>query len=165
MLGPVEPAYRVAGGRFQFADDERNPVDEQHEVEADLNPRGLEGQLLRDEVSVVVQVVEVDEAHGHMLVILAEGHTFVAAQPLGEGFVGAHQPIAVHREQNGVEPVQHLVGVVGPGGDVGIEAQQGVGEFVHEQHVPDGAVEFFGWLEKPVEPVREHIADKVFDAV
>ncbi len=61
-----------------------------------------------------------------MFVVAAEGQRHLAAQPAGEQLVGPDQPLAAHGQNDGPQLVDDFVGPIGRGGDVGVEAQQGV---------------------------------------
>lgn len=43
-----------------------------------------------------------------VLIVRAEGHGALAAQPRGEFFVGAHEAVALHREQNGAQAIRRF---------------------------------------------------------
>ncbi len=58
LLGAVEPTDGLADGGFGFDDDERQAVDEQHQVGAALGGAGAEGVLGGDDVLVLVQVLD-----------------------------------------------------------------------------------------------------------
>ncbi len=129
----VEPAHRVAHGRLGLDEDERQAVDEQHEVRASLGGPGAEGELARDDVLVVLEVLEVDEANGDVLVVRPEGHRAVAAQPRGQLLVGLEEAVGAHREHDGAQLVEHLVGAVGNGGDLGVEPDERVADPVLDE--------------------------------
>ena len=59
-----------------------------------------------------------------MLAVVAEGHSLLAAQPGHKILVGPHQAVGLHREDAGAQVVDDLVGAVGLGGDVGVEADE-----------------------------------------
>ena len=73
-------------------------------------------------------VAVLPEADGDMLMVAAEGHRHLAAQPAGEQFVGPDQPLAPHGQDDGPQLVDDFVGPIGRGGDGGVEAQQGVAD-------------------------------------
>ncbi len=74
-----------------------------------------------------------------MLVVLAKGHGALAAQPGGEFFVGADQAVGAHGEHDGAQFVEHFVGALGLGGDLGVEADERIAQVVFDEHVVDAA--------------------------
>ena len=117
----IDPRDGRAHGRFAFADDERQAVDKQNEI-GPTRLAGPIGILCGDDEMIVPDRVEVDQPHGGVLIVRAKGHGALAAQPGGEFFVGAHEAVAGHREQNGTQAIQHFVGAIGLLGDSGFSA-------------------------------------------
>ena len=72
-----------------------------------------------------------------MLAVLAEGHGLLTAQPGHKVLVGAHQAIGSHGEDAGAQVVNHLVGAVGLGGDVGVEPNQRLAHPWLDHHVAE----------------------------
>jgi hypothetical protein len=124
LQGPIHPAHRRAGRRLGLDQHQGQAVHQQHQVSAALHAAGAEGELLGDHVLVLLQVVVVDQPHRHMGVVLAEGHGPLAAQPGGHFLIGADQTVGAHRQHDGAQLVEHLVGPVRLGGDLRIEADQ-----------------------------------------
>ena len=60
-----------------------------------------------------------------MLAVGAERHRLLAAQPSREVLVGPDQAIRLHREQNGPEGINDLVGEAGLVGNFGIKPDEG----------------------------------------
>ncbi len=124
----INPAHRRPDRRLRLDEHQRKAVDEQDQVRATLCGAHAEGVLLGDDVLVAGEVIEVDEADGRVLVVLAERHRAVTAQPRGELLVGLDEAVAPDREDDGAELVEHLLGAVGALGDLGVEADQRVAD-------------------------------------
>ena len=131
----VHPCYRGSHRRLDLPDDERDAVHEQNHVEAAAVSGGREDPLVRDHVVVVCGVVEVYEPDLSVLTPLTEGHGLLAPQPAREQLVGPHQPLTLHREEDGPEPVENLVGAVRVGGDLRVQTDQGFPHHRLDQHV------------------------------
>mgnify|MGYP000976736529 CR=1 FL=1 len=97
----VEPAHRLANRGLGLDDDQRETVDQEDEVGTALGPACPEDELVGDDVVVVRLILEVDQADARVLVVGAERHRAVAAQPGGHLLVGLEQPVGAHREDNG----------------------------------------------------------------
>ena len=80
--------------------------------------------MLGDDVLVLLQIVIVNQPHRHVLVVLAEGHGALAAQPCRHFLVGANKTVGAHRENDGAQLVEHLVGQFWIGRDFRVEADQ-----------------------------------------
>ncbi len=87
------------------------------------------------DVLVLVEVLEVDEPDGDVLVVGAKGHGLLVAQPAGELFVGADEAVAAHGQHDGAQLVDHLVGAVGLGGDGRVEADEGVADILLDEDI------------------------------
>ena len=131
----VEPSHRAARRRLGLADDQRQAVDEEHHVEALLHRAGLVGPLVGDRRAGCSPGSRVHEADGHVLAVGAEGHGLLAAQPGHEILVGPHQAVGLHGEQDGAQLVDHLVGAVGLGGDLGVEPDERLAQPRLHHHV------------------------------
>ena len=64
--------------RLGFDEDNWEPVHQQHEICASLGRSCAEGELIGDHVLVVLDVIEVDEPDGGVLVVRSEWHRAVA---------------------------------------------------------------------------------------
>ena len=119
---PVEPTLAGAGRGLRFDQDDRDAVDEHHQIGPLDDGSGLEGVLLGDDVLVLLlEVVEVDELDGDVLTILAEGHRLLAGEPVGERLVGLHESVAADAHDDRPQLVDHIVGAIGVGGDGGVQ--------------------------------------------
>ena len=74
-----------------------------------------------------------------MLVILPKRHGAVAAQPGGELFVGADESITADGKHDGAQFVEHFIGALRPGGDFGVEPDEGLAQVGFNEHVTDPA--------------------------
>jgi len=144
LFGAIYPADGVADGGFGFEQSKRQAVDVEDEVGAAFGRACAEGDLGGGDVLVVVEFVEVEQADGDMLVVFAEGHGAVTAQPGGEFFVGADESIAADGEDDGAQFVEDFVGAFGLGGDFGVEADEGFAQVGFDEHVVDAARQFEG---------------------
>ncbi len=97
----IDPANRRARRRLGLDQYQRQPIDQQHQIGAALGGAGAVGELLGDDVLVLRQVVQVDQPHRDMLVVLAEGHGALAAHPGGHFFIGPYQTVRTHRQHYG----------------------------------------------------------------
>lgn len=149
LFGAVYPTDGVADGGFGFEDGEGQAVDVADEVGAAFGAACAEGDLGGGDVLVVVEGVEVEQADGDVLVVFAEGHGAVAAQPGGEFFVGADESIGAHGEDDGAQFVEDFVGAFGLGGDFWVEADEGLAQGWFDEHVVDAAGQFEGVDEVP----------------
>ena len=59
-----------------------------------------------------------------MLAVGAKGHGLFAAHPSHEVFIGANQTIALHREQDGSQRVDHFIRAIGLLRDFGIQRDE-----------------------------------------
>lgn len=139
LFGAIDPTDGVADGGFGFEQGKRQAVDVKDEVGAAFGGTCAEGDLGGCDVLVVVEFVEVEQADGDVLVVFAEGHGAVAAQPGGEFFVGADESIAADGEDDGAQFVEDFVGAFGLGGDLGVEAEEGLAQVGFDEHVVDAA--------------------------
>jgi len=139
LFGAIHPTDGVADGGFGFEQGKRQAVDVEDEVGAAFGGTCTEGDLGGGNVLVVVEFVEVEQADGDVLVVFAEGHGAVAAQPGGEFFVGADESIAADGEYDGAQFVEDFVGAFGLGGDLGVEADEGFAQGWFDEHVVDAA--------------------------
>ena len=150
----VEPRHGRPRGRLGLADDQRDAVDEQNQVEPPHLRAGRKHELGDDQAAVIPARLEIHQPDGSMLAVGAERHRALPAQPGGELLVGAHQAVGVDREQDGAQPVEHLVGAVGPGRDLRVEADQRVPQMRLDQHVARGARQLRSRQEAPAEAFR-----------
>jgi hypothetical protein len=77
----------------------------------------------------------VDQVHGDVLVVGAEGHGAFAAQPGGEFFVGADETVAAHGQDDGAQFVDDFVGALGFGGDGRVEADERLAQVGFDEDV------------------------------
>ena len=129
----VDPALARANGRLRLDHDQRDAVDEQHEVGALLGGPGAEGELGRDDVLVPLEVVEVDQPDGDVLAVLAEGHRPLAREPGGELLVGLDEAVAADAHQDGAELVEDVVGAVGLRGDLRVQPDQRLAQVILDE--------------------------------
>ena len=80
-------------------------------------------------------IVEVDQADGDVFAIRAKGHRAFAQCPCGKFLVRLHQPIRPRAHDDGAQAVEHVIGPAGVGGDVGVQADQGVTKVGFDQHL------------------------------
>jgi hypothetical protein len=142
LFGAVDPTDGVADGGFGFEQGKRQAVDIEDEVGAAFGATCAEGDLGGGDVLVVVESVKVEQADGDVLVVFAEGHGAVAAQPGDEFFVGADESIAADGDDDGAQFVEDFVGAFGLGGDLGVEADEGFTQIGIDEHVVDAAGQF-----------------------
>jgi hypothetical protein len=72
------------------------------------------------------EVVDVDEPDGDVLVVLPERHRPLAAEPTGKLLVALDRAVGADGLLDRPELVEHLVGEVGVGGDLGVEPAEGI---------------------------------------
>jgi len=77
-----------------------------------------------DDVLVLIQVVEVDQAYLDVFVVHTERHRTLTPQPGSHFLVGTDQAIGANRKDDRAQLVEHLVGTVGLGSDFWVEADQ-----------------------------------------
>ena len=116
----IDPADALLDWRLGLDQHQRQPVDQQHQIGAALGGACAVDELLGDDVLVLRQIIQVDQPHRHMLVVGAEGHRALTAHPGGHFLIGADQAIRSHRQHDGAQLVEHLVGAVGLGGNLGV---------------------------------------------
>jgi hypothetical protein len=124
----IHPADALLDRRLGLDQHQRQTVDQQHQIGPALGGACAVDELLGDDVLVLLRVIQVDQPHRHMLVVGAEGHGALAAHPGGHLLVGADQAIRAHRQHDGAQLVEHLVGPVGLGGDLGVQADQRIAQ-------------------------------------
>ncbi len=100
LLRGIHPTDGLAHRRLGLDQHQGDAVDQQDQVGAAFSGPGTEGVLGGDDVLVAVEIVEVDQADGDMLVAFAKGHGAVTAQPGGELLVGLDQTVAAHGEHD-----------------------------------------------------------------
>ncbi len=137
LQGSVHPADRLAGWRLGLDQHQRQAVDQQHQVGAALGGSGAVDELLGHYVLVLLGRREVDQAYRHMLVVRAERHGALAAHPGGHFLVGADHSIRAHRQHDGAQLVEHIVGTVGLLSDIGVQADQRGAQPGLDQHLLD----------------------------
>ena len=91
--GGVQPGNGRLHRCLRLADDEREPVDPEDDVEAAFVARAAVGDLVGHDESVVGQVVEVDELDRDVLVSADEAQGLIASEPGGEPFVGGDEAV------------------------------------------------------------------------
>ena len=128
----------------------RQAVDEKDHVEALLHRAGLPGPLVAHRQPVLAGMDGIHQPHGHMLAVGAEGHGLFAPQPGGEVLVGPHQAVGLDGEDAGAQVVDHLVGTVGLGGDVGVEPDERLAHPRLHHHIAGLAGELCGGEIVPV---------------
>ena len=138
----VEPTLARADGGLRFDQDDRDAVDEHHQIGPLRDGAGLEGVLLSDDVLVLLEVVEVDELDGDVLTVLAEGHRLLTGEPVGESLVGLHESVAADAHDDRPQLIDHVVGAFGVGGDRGVQPNEGFAEVILD--------ECFLWLARKV---------------
>lgn len=151
--GGIEPRNRRPHGRFGLAHHQGEAVDKQHDVGA-FGLAVADAELVDQLELVVGDMPEVDEADGHVGVVLAEGHGLVALEPLGELLVGAHEAGAVDRQQDGTQLEDDLIGAFGLCGNLGVEADEGLFHFRFHHHPGNLARQLRGGQVLPLCPVR-----------
>ena len=77
-----------------------------------------------------------------MLVVRAEGHGALAAHPGSHLLVGADQAIRAHRQHDGAQLVENLVGPVRLGGNLRVQADQRIAQPGLDQHLLNLARDF-----------------------
>ena len=130
---PVEPALARTNRRLRLDHDQRDAVDEQHEVGALLGRPGAEGELRRDDVLVLLEVGEVDQADRDVLAVLAERHRPLAREPGGELLVRLDEAVAADAHHDRAELVEHIVGAVGLGRDLRVQPDQRLAKVILDQ--------------------------------
>ena len=120
----VEPALAGADEGLRFDQDDRDAVDEHHQIGPLRDRTGLEGVLLADDVLVLLEVVEVDELDGDVLAVLAEGHRLLAGEPIGKRLVGLHESVATDAHDDRPQLVDHVIGAIRVGGDRGVQPNE-----------------------------------------
>ncbi len=148
---PVEPALTRADRRLRLDHDERDAVDEQHEVGALLGRAGAEGELRRDDVLVLLEVGEVDQADGDVLAVLAERHRPLAGEPGGELLVRLDEAVGADAHHDRAELVEDVVGAVGLGGDLRVQPDQRLAKVILDQDLVRLAREVLPREEVPAE--------------
>ena len=132
---PVEPALAGAHRRLGFDHDERDAVDQQHQVRPLLRLAGADDELLGDDELVLLDVVEVDEADGDVLAVLAERHRPLAQEPGGELLVGLDEAAVAHGHDDRPQAIEHIVHAVGLRGDRGVEADERLAQMVLDENL------------------------------
>ena len=149
VAGPVHPGHRWAHRRLGLADHQRDAVDQHNDVEAAAAFLDRIDPLVGDHVIVVAEILEVDQPYRRMFAALAEGHGLLAPQPFCEQLVGPHQAFALHRQRDGPQAVEHLVGAVRLGLDFRVQADEGVAHHRLHQHVGVLTGQLLGGHEAP----------------
>ena len=138
LVRAIEPAHGRPDRRFGFAYHHGNAVDEQHDV-GNLGFAVVNAVLVGDYIAIVAEVLKIQQAHGHMAVVLAKGQGLLSAEPFEELFVGFDQPYLIDGQEHGPEFIDHLIGERGVPGDFRVEADEGGLEFCFYQHFIDSA--------------------------
>ena len=133
----IDPADALLDWRLGLDQHQRQPVDQQHQIGAALGGACAVDELLGDDVLVLRQIIQVDQPHRHMLVVGAEGHRALTAHPGGHFLVGADQAIRSHRQHDGAQLVEHLVGAVGLSGNLRVKPNQRLSQPGLDQHFLD----------------------------
>ena len=92
----IQPGDAAASGRLRLADDERQAVDDEHDVEALRDRACLIRPLIADDQPVVARLTGVDEPHRHVLAVRGERHGLLASEPSHEVLVGSNQSVRLH---------------------------------------------------------------------
>ncbi len=88
-----------------------------------------------------------------MGVVLAEGHRALPDEPGAELLVRANETVRSDREENRPQPVEDLVGPLGLGSDLRVQADEGVAKCALHQHGVEFPIEIPAWNEMPAEIV------------
>ena len=120
----VEPALARPYRRLRLDDDQRQAVHQQHKVRAALVRTRSDGVLGADDILVSLDILEVDEPHGDVLAVRAERHRPLSGEPRRELLVRLDQPVRPHADQDGPQPVQHVVGPIRLRRDLRVEVDQ-----------------------------------------
>lgn len=131
---PIEPALAGADRGFRLDQDQRDAVDEQHQVGPLLGGSSSEGVLRGDDVVVLLGVGKVDQADGDVFAVLAKRHRPLTGEPGSELLVGLDQAVAAHAQQDGAELVEDVVGPVRLGRDLRVQADQRLTQMNLHQH-------------------------------
>ena len=86
-----------------------------------------------------------------MLAVRAERHRPLAGQPGGELLVRLDEAVGADAHQDGAQLVEHLVGAVGLGGDLGVQADQRLAQVIFDQDLVRLAWEVLRSEEVPAE--------------
>lgn len=132
---PIKPTLTRADRRLRLDHNQRDAVDQQHEVGALLGGARPDGVLGGRHVVVLFEITEVDQAHRDVLAVLSEGHRTLTGEPVRELLVGLDEAVTAHAHQDGPELVKHVVGAVGLGGDFGVQPDQRLAQVVFDQHL------------------------------
>ena len=124
LEGAIEPAHGLAHRRFGFDQHQRKSVHQQHQIGAAFGWAGTNGELSGNDVLVLLGILQIKQADSDVLVVRPKGHRAVAPQPGRHLFVSLDQPVRTHREHDGAQLVDHLIGPVRDGGDLGVEVNQ-----------------------------------------
>ena len=130
----IDPTDALLDRRLGLDQYQRQTIHQQHQIGAALGGACAVDVLLGDDVLVLRQVIQVDQPHRHMLVVVAEGHRALTAHPRSHLLVGADQPIRAHRQHDGAQLVEHLVGAVGLSGNLRVQPNQRLTQPGLDQH-------------------------------
>src|SRR5438105_2943513 len=96
LRSAIDPCNCWPYRRLRFADDKRNTVDNQQNVEAFLNLSDAIGPLIRDGQRIVGGVIEVDQSNLRMLIVDAEWHRLLVPEPRRQRFIRSDQAIRLN---------------------------------------------------------------------
>ncbi|MDT4830213.1 hypothetical protein FQZ97_636670 [compost metagenome] len=133
----IDPADALLNRCLRLDQHQRQPVDQEHQISPALRGTSTVGVLLGDDVLVLLQIVRPihgDQSHRHMLIVGAKRHGAFTTHPGGHLLVGADQTIRAHRQHNGAQLVEHLVGTVGLRGDLRVQTDQRLAQPGLDQH-------------------------------
>ena len=112
---------------------------------------GAERELRRDDVLVLLEVVEVDQADGDVLAVLTERHRPLAREPGGELLVRLDEAVGADAHDDRAELVEHVVGAVGLGGDLRVQPDQRLAQVILDEDLVRLAREVLPREEVPAE--------------
>ena len=124
LVCAVKPGHGATGGTLCLADHERQSVDDEADVGPLLHGSGLVDPLVGDDEVVTAWVFGVDEPHRDVLAVHPEGHGLLAPEPGYEILVRPDEAVGLNGKEDGTEVVDHLVGPVGPGSDIGVQTSR-----------------------------------------
>ena len=161
LQGSVNPTDRLADRGFGLNEDQREAVDQQHQIGPALGSPGPEGVLGRDQVLVVGRVIVVDEFDGDVFVVGPKGHRLVVAQPLGKHLISFDQAIAAYSQDDGPQLIEHLIGPLRLGRNIRIEADEGLADVLLNKNILRLARQMIGRKIVPAEAAPVQAASDI----
>ena len=125
----VDPADRRAHRGLGLDDHQREAVDQQHQVGAPLGWPGAEGVLLGDDVLVVAPGRS--KSIRRTVTCSPFSPKGIERSPRSQAVnssLALDEPVAAHRQHDGAQLVEHLVGAVGLLGDLRVQADEGLAD-------------------------------------